>query len=69
MTPETPLSDCVFCRIARGQSPADVVYQDAEIMAFKDLYPKAPVHILIIPRRHVESIARLEPGDTEIVRR
>jgi len=62
-------ADCVFCRIVKRQSPADVVYEDAEVMAFKDLYPKAPVHLLIIPKRHLESIARLEAGDTELVGR
>jgi histidine triad (HIT) family protein len=61
--------DCVFCRIARGVSPADVVYEDDAVMAFKDLYPKAPIHFLIIPRRHIESIAQLSPGDTELMGR
>jgi histidine triad (HIT) family protein len=58
---------CVFCRIVARENPADVVYEDADVLAFKDLYPKAPVHILIIPKRHIESLATLEPGDTEIV--
>lgn len=61
--------DCVFCRIARGLSPADIVYEDDAVLAFKDLYPKAPVHLLIIPRRHLESIAHLSPGDTELMGR
>ena len=61
--------DCVFCRIARGVTPADVVYEDDAVVAFKDLYPKAPIHLLIIPRRHIESIAQLSPGDTELMGR
>lgn len=61
--------DCVFCRIVAGESPADIEYEDDEIVAFKDLYPKAPVHLLIIPRRHIESIARLTPGDTDLMGR
>jgi histidine triad (HIT) family protein len=61
--------DCVFCRIARGLSPADVVYQDDAVIAFKDLYPKAPIHLLIIPRRHIESIAHLSAGDTDLMGR
>ncbi|OGK88524.1 MAG: histidine triad nucleotide-binding protein [Candidatus Rokubacteria bacterium GWC2_70_16] len=61
--------DCVFCRIVAGESPADIEYEDDEIVAFKDLYPKAPVHLLIIPRRHIESIARLAPGDTDLMGR
>ncbi len=60
---------CVFCRIAARETPADIVYEDDDVVAFKDIYPKAPVHLLIIPRRHIESLARLEPGDAELVGR
>jgi histidine triad (HIT) family protein len=60
---------CVFCRIAAGQTPADIEYEDEAVLAFKDIYPKAPVHLLIIPKRHIESLARLEPGDAELVGR
>jgi len=58
---------CVFCRIVAGESPADIEFEDDEVMAFKDLYPKAPVHLLVIPKRHIESIATLEPGDEQVV--
>ena len=58
---------CVFCRIVARESPADIEYDDDLVLAFKDLYPKAPVHLLIIPKRHIESIARLEPGDGAVV--
>jgi len=60
---------CVFCRIAARESPADIEYEDDDILAFKDLYPKAPIHLLIIPKRHIDSIARLEPGDDALVGR
>ena len=60
---------CVFCRIAARQTPADIEYEDEAVLAFKDIYPKAPVHLLIIPKRHIESLARLEPGDVELVGR
>jgi len=60
---------CVFCRIAAKESPAEIEYEDDQVLAFRDLYPKAPVHLLIIPKRHIESIARLEPGDTEVLGR
>ena len=60
---------CVFCRIAARESPADIVYEDAWVLAFTDLYPKAPVHLLIIPKRHIESLATIEPGDTELLGR
>jgi histidine triad (HIT) family protein len=61
--------DCVFCRIVSRESPADIAYEDDDVLAFKDLYPKAPVHFLIIPKRHIESLARLEPGDTAVMGR
>ncbi len=57
------MSDCLFCRIAARQSPAEIVYEDDAVVAFKDIYPKAPVHLLIVPRRHVESL--LEAGDDD----
>ncbi len=60
---------CLFCRIAAKDTPADIEYEDDEILAFKDLYPKAPVHLLIIPKRHIESIARLGPQDTGVIGR
>ena len=63
------ISACVFCRIVARQIEADIEYEDDLVLAFKDLYPKAPVHLLIIPKRHVESIARLEPGDEAVMGR
>jgi len=48
--------DCIFCRIAAGDIPADVVYEDEVIMAFRDLAPQAPVHVLIIPKTHIASL-------------
>ena len=58
---------CVFCRIVAGESPVDIEYEDEEVLAFKDLYPKAPIHLLIIPKRHIESIASLESEDEAVV--
>jgi histidine triad (HIT) family protein len=60
---------CLFCRIVKGEAPAEIEYEDDQVVAFKDLYPKAPVHLLIVPRRHIESLASLEPGDTELMGR
>lgn len=54
---------CVFCRIARREAPADIVYQDDEIIAFRDINPQAPIHILIVPRRHIPAIAALGTED------
>ena len=61
--------DCVFCRIVARESPADIEYEDDEILVFKDLYPKAPIHLLVIPKRHIESIATLAPEDTPLMGR
>jgi histidine triad (HIT) family protein len=63
------MSVCVFCEIVAGRSPATVEYEDAEILAFHDIYPKAPVHVLVVPKRHVESVMALEPEDASLVGR
>ena len=63
------MTDCLFCRIAAHQSPADVEYEDDEIIAFKDIYPKAPVHILIVPKRHIASLASAEAADALVLGR
>ena len=55
--------DCIFCKIASGGIPADVVYEDDEIMAFHDLAPQAPVHVLIIPKRHIASLDDVDCSD------
>ncbi|MBQ7151335.1 MAG: histidine triad nucleotide-binding protein [Synergistaceae bacterium] len=51
------MSDCIFCKIASGEIPTDFVYSDDNIVAFRDLNPQAPVHVLIIPRKHYASAA------------
>jgi histidine triad (HIT) family protein len=56
--------DCLFCRIVRGDIPADVVAEGESWIAFRDIQPQAPVHVLVIPRRHVDSIGELKEGDT-----
>lgn len=61
--------DCLFCRIIAGEIPADIVYQDKDFIAFKDINPVAPVHILLIPRKHIPSIADVEKEDIELVGR
>jgi histidine triad (HIT) family protein len=63
------VTDCVFCRIVARQTAADVEYEDEHVMAFKDIYPKAPVHILIVPKRHIASIAHMDAGDVDAVGR
>jgi len=48
--------DCLFCKILKGQIPASIIYEDERLIAFKDINPQAPVHILVIPREHVPSL-------------
>lgn len=59
--------DCVFCQIIQKEIPSDVVYENEDVFVFKDAHPKAPVHLLVIPRMHIESMARLEDGQRGIV--
>lgn len=63
------MTDCLFCRIASKETPADIEYEDDEIIAFRDIYPKAPIHLLIVPKRHIESIATLGEDDAAVVGR
>jgi histidine triad (HIT) family protein len=58
---------CAFCRIARGEGSARIVYQDEEVTAFHDRNPQAPIHVLIIPNEHIESVSRVEPADTGLL--
>ena len=50
------MSNCLFCKIVNKELPADIVFEDENVLAFRDILPKAPVHILIIPKQHIESI-------------
>jgi histidine triad (HIT) family protein len=57
------MENCLFCKIASGQIPSDIVYQDEDVVAFKDINPQAPVHILLISRRHIPSMADVTSED------
>ncbi len=61
------MSDCIFDKIVAGQIPSDIVYQDDAVMAFKDINPKAPTHILIIPKKHIVSISHLTREDLPLM--
>ena len=63
------MSDCLFCRIITRQSPAEITYEDDAVVAFKDIYPKAPVHLLIVPRRHIASLADATDEDATLLGR
>lgn len=59
--------DCVFCQIVAGKIPGEILYQDEEVLAFPDIYPQTPVHILIIPKKHIASLAELSGDETAII--
>ena len=59
--------ECIFCRIISGEIQSDILYQDEQVVAFRDIDPKAPVHLLVVPRKHIESVAELTEDDAPIV--
>ena len=61
------MADCLFCRIIAGEIPASVIYEDDRIVAFNDINPQAPLHALVIPRRHIASLNDLSPQDDGLV--
>ena len=61
------MENCLFCKIIRGEVPSDKVYEDDEILAFKDINPAAKIHILVIPKKHITSLANLEKEDEVLV--
>ncbi len=63
------MDDCIFCKIVRGEIPADKLYEDAEILAFHDIRPQAPVHFMLIPKKHIDSLADLGAEDAGMIGR
>lgn len=61
------MSSCLFCRIIAGEVPASKVFEDDDLMAFKDITPQAPVHVLIVPRRHIPTLNDLTPQDDALI--
>ena len=59
--------DCIFCKIVKKEIPAEIIFEDGDVVAFKDVNPIAPVHILIIPKEHIESINDLQEEDSELM--
>ena len=59
--------ECIFCKIAAGEAPSETVFEDAWVRVFKNIHPKAPVHLLVIPKAHIESIAHLEADHNDII--
>ena len=63
------MDDCIFCKIARAEIPSKKVYEDSEILAFHDIHPQAPVHFMIIPKKHIASLAEAGTDDAGVLGR
>lgn len=61
------MEDCVFCKIIKGEIPSEKVYEDEDILAFKDINPAAPIHVLIIPKKHIATLMEITPEDNELM--
>lgn len=61
------MEDCLFCKIVEGKIPSDKVFEDDEVLAFRDINPQAPVHVLIIPKRHISGADKLERSDDALL--
>jgi histidine triad (HIT) family protein len=59
--------DCIFCQIVAGKVPSNILYQDEEVIAFRDVNPQSPTHLLIIPRRHIPSLAHLSKAELSLI--
>lgn len=61
------MKDCIFCKIVKNEIPSEIVYENELVTAFKDIDPKAPVHILVVPKKHIQTIDHLDPKDEKLV--
>ncbi len=61
------MSDCLFCKMVNGEIQADTVYEDGDVLAFRDINPQAPVHVLVVPKRHIATINDLQDDDAVLV--
>lgn len=59
--------DCLFCKISQNEIPSEVVFEDNDVKVFKDIHPKAPVHLLVIPKVHIQSVAHLEANHNDVI--
>jgi len=59
--------ECIFCQIIEGKLPANTVYEDEYVIAFKDIKPVAPIHVLIIPKKHISDLTAMKPEDKELI--
>jgi histidine triad (HIT) family protein len=63
------MSDCIFCKIARGEIPCRKIHEDEDLLAFHDINPQAPTHFLVIPKRHIENVMALRAADADLTGR
>ena len=61
------MSDCIFCKIIAGKSPGEILYQDEQATAFRDIHPVAPTHVLVVPNKHIASVNDLAPEDEALI--
>lgn len=61
------MSDCLFCKMVSGEIQPDLVYEDDQVLAFRDISPQAPTHVLVIPKKHISTTNDIEPEDAELV--
>ena len=61
------MEDCIFCKIVKKEIPSTIVYEDEDILAFNDVNPVTPVHILVIPKKHIESLAEIKEEDEKLI--
>lgn len=61
------MEDCIFCKIIRGEIPSEKVYETEEILAFKDIHPAAPIHILVVPKKHISMLTDLKEEDEALI--
>ena len=61
------MEDCIFCKIIKGEIPSTKVYEDENVLAFKDINPAAPIHILVVPKQHIEDVLEINEGNKKIL--
>ncbi len=61
------MTDCLFCKIRDGEIPADIVYENDDVLAFRDVNPQAPLHVLIVPRKHIATVNDVQPDDAAVM--
>ncbi len=59
--------DCIFCQIVAGKVPSEILYQDEQVIAFRDINPQAPIHLIIIPKKHIPSVAHLSETESPLI--